>query len=109
MATNLDQVEGTADEYVGGAKAGVGDAFGDSKTSLEGRYQELKGKAQDAYGRARERVDEWSHDERVERAREYADRGVAQARQAVQEQPVAVLAGGIALGFLIGFLAAGRR
>lgn len=109
MATNFDQVEGTIDEYAGATKATAGDTFGDSKASLEGRYQELRGKAQDAYGKAREKVDEWSHDERVERAREYAARQADQVRQTVQEQPVAVLAGGIALGFLIGFLAAGRR
>lgn len=111
MATNSDQVEGTFDEYAGKAQGGVGEAFGDAKTQAEGKIRELRGKAQDAYGKAREtigqKVDEWSEDERVQRAREAAARGAERVRETVQEQPVAVLAGGIALGFLIGWLASG--
>lgn len=116
MATiNNDTVEGTLNEFGGKAEGFVGDVTGDSKLQADGKIDELKGKVQDAYGKAREKVTEWADHapESVQRAREtaarYAQQGSEKAKAAVQEQPVAVLAGGIALGFLIGWLVSGRR
>ena len=115
MAINKDTVEGTLNEFGGKAEGWVGDATGDTKMQAEGKIDELKGKVQDVYGKARDKVSEWADNapESVQRAREtasrYASEGAERAKAAVQEQPVAVLAGGIALGFLIGWLVSGRR
>jgi len=115
MAINSDTFEGTLNELGGKAEGVVGDVTGDSKTQVSGKIDELKGKAQDAYGKAREKVTEWADNapESVQRAREtagrYASEGAEKAKAVVQEQPVAVLAGGIALGFLLGWLVSGRR
>jgi len=115
MAINSDMVEGTIDEFGGKAKSAVGSAFGDTKTEASGKLDEVKGKVQDAYGKARDAVKDWADDapEYVQRAREtgrrYAEQGSERVKDAVQEQPVAVLAGGIALGFLVGWLVSGRR
>jgi len=115
MAINSDTVEGTLDEYGGKAKAKLGETFGDTKTEASGRLDEVKGKVQDAYGKARDAVKDWADDapEYVQRARDtgrrYAEQGSERVKEVVQEQPVAVLAGGIALGFLVGWLVSGRR
>lgn len=119
---NKDNFEGTVNEYAGKAEGLIGDVTGDTKTQASGKLNELKGKAQDAfgdakdvYGKAKEKVTEWADHapESVQRAREtasrYAEQGVERAKTVVQEQPVAVLAGGIALGFVLGWLVSGRR
>jgi len=115
MAINKDTVEGTLNEFGGKVEGAFGDATGDIKTQMSGKIDELKGKAQDAYGKARDKVEEWADNapESVQRAREaasrYAEQGAEKAKAVVQDQPVAVLAGGIALGFLLGWLVSGRR
>lgn len=121
MATN-ENISGGIDELAGKAQGAFGDATGDAKTQAEGKLNELKGKAEQAFGKAKdayaqasERAKEWSEHapeqlrEARERAQKLADEGAARARQAVQEQPLAVLAGGIALGFVVGWLVSGRR
>ncbi|WP_185965007.1 CsbD family protein [Glacieibacterium frigidum] len=116
MATiNSDTVEGTLNEFGGKAEGFIGDVTGDTKTQAEGKIDELKGKVQDVYGKAREKVTEWADNapESVQRAREtasrYAAQGTEKAKAVVQEQPVAIIAGGVALGFLLGWLVSGRR
>ena len=115
MAINKDTIEGTLNEFGGKVEGAFGDATGDTKTQVSGKIDELKGKAQDVYGKARDKVSEWADNapKPVQRAREtasrYASEGVERAKTAVQNQPVAVLAGGIALGFLVGWLVSGRR
>ena len=122
MAINTDNVEGKLNEFGGKVEGAVGSAFGDTKTEAQGKVDELKGKAQDAlgqakdaYGKARETVQDWADKapEQVRQAREkaaqYADEATAKVKATVQDQPVAVLAGGIALGFVFGWLLSGRR
>lgn len=122
MAINKDTIEGSLNEFGGKVEGAFGDVTGDTKTQVSGKVDELKGKAQDAYGKAhdvidkaREKVTEWADNapESVQRAREtasrYATQGAEKAKTVVQEQPVAVLAGGVALGFLLGWLVSGRR
>ena len=121
MATN-ENISGGIDELAGKAPGAAGDVLGDSKMQAEGKFDELKGKAEQVYGKARdayaqasERAREWSEHapeqlrEARERAQRLADEGAARARQAVQDQPLAVLAGGIALGFVVGWLVSGRK
>jgi uncharacterized protein YjbJ (UPF0337 family) len=126
MAINSDTVEGTLNEFGGKAKSAVGSAFGDTKTQAEGAFTETKGKAQeafgdakakvqDAYGKAKDAVNEWADNapDYVQKAREtgreYAEKGGEVVRSTVQDQPIATLVGGIAVGVLIGWLVSSRR
>ena len=115
MAMNNDTMEGSMEEFGGKVQGKVGDMLGDSKIQAQGKLDEVKGKVQDAYGNARDTVKDWADQapEYVQKAREtgrrYAEQGSDKAKELVQEQPVAVLAGGIALGFLMGWLVSGRR
>ncbi len=122
MSINKDTIEGSLNEFGGKVEGAIGGAFGDTKTQAQGKVDELKGKAQDAfgqakdaYGKARETVQEWADKapdqvrEAREKARQYADQATEKVKTTVQEQPVAVLAGGIALGFVVGWLLSGRK
>ncbi len=122
MAINEDTIKGTMREYGGKAEGAIGSAFGDAKTEATGKVDELKGKAQDAfgqakdaYGKAKETVQDWADKapEQVrvakERAQQYADQASEKVKTTVQEQPIAVLAGGVVLGFLVGWLLSGRK
>ncbi len=121
-AINEDTIKGTFNELGGKAEGALGEAFGDTKTQVDGKITELKGKAQDAfgkakdvYGKASDTVKEWADKapetarEAREKAQRLAEQSAEKVRTTVQEQPVAVLAGGIALGFVIGWLMSGRK
>lgn len=134
MATiNENTIGGTIDETLGSAQSGLGNVTGDQKTAAEGKLNELKGKAEQVLGKAKgaasqyadkakdaaaqaaDRAREWADNapEPVQQARERAmrvyDDYSPKVRQAVQEQPLAVLAGGVALGFVLGALLSGGR
>ena len=122
MAVNKETINGNVDQVVGKVEAAAGEAMGDHKLHLDGKIHELKGKAEeaygkakDAYGKASEKAKEWAEHapetarEARERATRIAEESTAKVRQTVQEQPVAVLAGGIALGFVVGWLLSGRK
>jgi uncharacterized protein YjbJ (UPF0337 family) len=122
MTINENSISGGLEEAAGAAQAAFGEAIGDAKTEAHGKLHELKGKAEEVYGKARETYEQVSHKAREwadkapetvrearERAQKAVDEGAAKARQTVQEQPLAVLAGGIALGFVVGWLVSGRR
>jgi uncharacterized protein YjbJ (UPF0337 family) len=68
-----DQVKGTIDDAAGRAKRQVGEWTGDTGTQVEGAAQQLKGKAEKAWGNvkdaARDAKDEFHKDE-VQRERE---------------------------------------
>ena len=53
-ATTSDQIKGTANEAIGKAKQGIGEAVGSDKLEGEGAIQEVKGKGQKAVGDAKE-------------------------------------------------------
>lgn len=50
-------IEGAANGISGKIKTGVGNLTGDTKLQLEGRFDEVKGKALDAYGRAIDKLE----------------------------------------------------
>jgi uncharacterized protein YjbJ (UPF0337 family) len=54
MGATTDKVRGAANEAVGKAKQGVGEATGSDKLQGEGAIQEVKGKGQQALGDAKE-------------------------------------------------------
>lgn len=122
MATTPENYEGRFDEMTGKVQGAAGDVFGDTKmqadgntTEMKGKAEQVLGKAKDAYARAGETVKDWADKtpemtrEARERAAQFADESSAKLRQTVQEQPVAVLAGGVALGFVVGWLLSGRK
>lgn len=51
------RIEGAADQFAGKTQTGLGRFTGDTKLQLEGRYNEYKGKAKDAYGRVLDGLD----------------------------------------------------
>ncbi len=51
------RIEGAADQLTGKVQNGVGELTGDSKLQLEGKFNEVKGKARDAYGRVIDGLD----------------------------------------------------
>ena len=51
------RIDGAADTLAGKTQTGLGRLTGDSKLQLEGRLNEYKGKAKDAYGRVIDGLD----------------------------------------------------
>ena len=56
MGATTDKVKGAANEAIGKAKQGVGEAVGSDKLQGEGVIQEVKGKGQQALGDAKDAV-----------------------------------------------------
>ena len=54
MGSTADKVRGAANEAIGKAKQGVGEAVGSDKLQGEGVIQEVKGKGQQALGEAKD-------------------------------------------------------
>jgi uncharacterized protein YjbJ (UPF0337 family) len=50
MGSTADKVKGTADETIGKAKQGIGQAVGSDRLQGEGAVQEVKGKGEKALG-----------------------------------------------------------
>lgn len=51
------RIDGAATELEGKAQSGLGRMTGDSKLQLEGKFNEVKGQARDAYGRVIDGLD----------------------------------------------------
>ncbi len=51
---NEDTIEGKAREFTGEAKETVGRMAGDSKTEVEGKFDQARGKIQENYGAVRD-------------------------------------------------------
>lgn len=54
MGATTDKVKGAANEAIGKAKQGVGEATGSDRLQGEGATQEIKGKGQQALGDAKD-------------------------------------------------------
>jgi uncharacterized protein YjbJ (UPF0337 family) len=54
MGSTTDKVKGAANEAIGKAKQGIGEATGSDKMQGEGAIQEVKGKGQQALGDAKD-------------------------------------------------------
>ena len=55
---NKDRAKGTIDEMVGVAKRKAGELTGDTQLQVEGMVQQVKGKVENAWGKAKDVVDE---------------------------------------------------
>ena len=58
MGATTDKVKGAANEAIGKAKQGIGEATGSDQLQGEGVIQEVKGKGQKALGDAKEATKE---------------------------------------------------
>ena len=58
MGSTADKVKGAANEAIGKAKQGIGEATGSEQLQGEGVIQEVKGKGQKAMGDAKEATKE---------------------------------------------------
>jgi uncharacterized protein YjbJ (UPF0337 family) len=58
MGSTTDKIKGTANEAIGKAKQGIGEATGNERLEGEGVIQEVKGKGQKAVGDAKEMTKE---------------------------------------------------
>jgi uncharacterized protein YjbJ (UPF0337 family) len=54
MGSTTDKIKGSANEAMGKAKQGIGEATGSDRLQGEGAAQEIKGKGQKAVGDAKE-------------------------------------------------------
>ena len=61
MSALNDKIKGTANEFVGNVKQGVGAATDNEELEAEGTGQEIKGEAQQALGHAKEAVGDVLH------------------------------------------------
>ncbi|MGB7548942.1 MAG: CsbD family protein [Terracidiphilus sp.] len=55
---NTDRVKGTIDEVVGSAKRKAGELSGDTQLQVKGVAQQVKGKVENAWGKAKDVVQE---------------------------------------------------
>ncbi|MET4218352.1 uncharacterized protein YjbJ (UPF0337 family) [Bradyrhizobium sp. LB7.2] len=70
MGSTTDKIKGTANEAMGKAKQGIGEATGSDRMKGEGAVQEVKGKGQRAMGDAKDAAKD-----AVDRAAATAKRG----------------------------------
>jgi len=56
MSSTTDKVKGVANEAIGKAKQGIGEAVGSNKLKVEGTVQEAKGELQQATGKAKDAI-----------------------------------------------------
>lgn len=92
-ASKMDRLKAEADKAIGKAK--------DAATAA---YDKAAAKAKELADAAPEKAREVK-----ERAQKVAEEGTAKVRTTVQEQPLAALGAGIALGFVVGWLLSGRN
>jgi ElaB/YqjD/DUF883 family membrane-anchored ribosome-binding protein len=107
VATAADAAEAAAgklDRVKADIKAQADKAIGKAKDAASTAYDKAAAKAKELKDVAPEKAREVK-----ERAQKVAEEGTAKVRTTVQEQPLAALGAGIALGFVVGWLLSGRR
>lgn len=109
---NKDEIEGTAQKVVGQAEAAIGDAFGDTQSSLSGRLREAGGDAQAGFGQIKDQVGEaaaraaeYAHDV-YDHREQHLKRGKQAVAESFNQNPLLTVAiagiAGLFLGYLIG-------
>lgn len=71
-----DVVKGAINDAAGRAKRQVGEWIGDTNAQAEGAAQQIKGKAQKAWGNVKDAARDAKHDVEREQRREEADRNM---------------------------------
>ena len=62
---NKDRAKGTIDEVMGSAKRKAGELTGNTQLQVEGIVQQVKGKVENAWGKAKDVVHEANHEAEV--------------------------------------------
>lgn len=63
---NKDRVKGAIDEVVGSAKRKAGELTGDTPLQIKGIAQQVKGKFESTWGKAKDAVSEANHETRTQ-------------------------------------------
>jgi ElaB/YqjD/DUF883 family membrane-anchored ribosome-binding protein len=95
---------GKLEKLKGDLKDQADKAIGKAKDAANAAYDKAAAKARELADAAPEKAREVK-----ERAQKVAEEGTAKVRTTVQEQPLAALGAGIALGFVVGWLLSGRK
>lgn len=99
---NEDRIEGTARSLGGKVQEGAGRLTGDTKTRVEGQFNQAVGKAQDLYGQARDAAGE-----AAEAIEEGAGRATDLVREFIETRPYTTALIALGIGLVIG--SAGRH
>ncbi|MXP64596.1 CsbD family protein [Roseomonas sp. M0104] len=96
---NSDRIEGSMEDFAGRAQEGMGDLTGDREQKARGVVRQIAGRAQHAYGDARDYA-QHAYDD----ARHYAQDAGERVGRVVEHQPLtSLLVVGI-LGYILGLL-----
>jgi len=87
-----DRMKGAASNIGGKVKDAVGGLTGDTKTQAEGKLDQVTGRAQNAYGSAKDQ------------AREGASTMAAELDNFMSERPMAALLAAVGVGYVLGRL-----
>ena len=111
-----DRIEGGVKQGVGRVQDAVGGLTGSDKTQARGKVNEAAGSVQNAYGQVKDKAQDVAGQVRDQfgdvagQARERAQDAFGDLEGFVREQPLQALAGGIAIGVVLGlFLRGGRK
>ena len=100
---NSDRLEGAAENLGGQAQEGLGDLTGDREQKARGMARQVAGRAQHAYGEARDYAQS-AYGE----ARHYAHDAGERVVRVVEHQPITSLLIVGAIGYVLGLLTARR-
>jgi len=63
---NRDRIKGTMDEAAGLAKREAGESIGSTKLEVEGMVQQVKGKVENAWGKAKDAVHDANEEAQIQ-------------------------------------------
>ncbi|MCM0033552.1 DUF883 family protein [Sandarakinorhabdus limnophila] len=104
VAETIETAASKIEKLKGDLKDQADKAIGKAKETASAAYDKAAAKARELADAAPEKAREVK-----ERAQKVAEEGTAKVRTTVQEQPLAALGAGIALGFVVGWLLSGRK
>ena len=104
VAEAVETAASKIEKLKGDLKDQADKAIGKAKDAATAAYDKAAAKARELADAAPDKAREVK-----QRAQKVADEGTAKVRSTVQEQPLAALGAGIALGFVVGWLLSGRK
>jgi ElaB/YqjD/DUF883 family membrane-anchored ribosome-binding protein len=104
VAETIETAASKIEKLKGDLKDQADKAIGKAKETASAAYDKAAAKARELADAAPEKAREVK-----ERAQKVAEEGTAKVRTTVQEQPLAALGAGIALGLVVGWLLSGRK
>lgn len=104
VAEAVETAAGKIEKLKGDLKDQADKAIGKAKDAATAAYDKAAAKARELADAAPDKAREVK-----ERAQKVTEEGAAKVRTTVQEQPLAALGAGIALGFVVGWLLNGRN